>query len=83
MHKQICSYAQESYSDVPVAPRRRTYSGTSIQRTTEGLAKFVRYNEFLLYRGCFSYIYYNWGKKNRSLYRGLRYIEVRYIEVLL
>ena len=29
--------------------------------------KFVRYNEVLLYR----------GKENLSLYRGLRYIEVR------
>ena len=27
--------------------------------------------------------YYYWGKENRSLYRGLRYIEVRYIEVPL
>ena len=26
---------------------------------------------------------YYWGKENRSLYRGLRYIEVRYIEVPL
>ena len=25
--------------------------------------------------------YYYWGKENRSLYRGLRYIEVRFIEV--
>ena len=24
---------------------------------------------------------YYWGKENRSVYRGLRYIEVRYIEV--
>ena len=24
-----------------------------------------------------------WGKENRSLYRGLRYIEVRYIEVFM
>ena len=27
--------------------------------------------------------YYDWGKENRSLFRGLRYIEVRYIEVPL
>ena len=33
------------------------------------LAKFVRY--------------YYWGRENRSLYRGLRYKEVRYIEVPL
>ena len=25
-------------------------------------------------------LYYYWGKENRSLYRGLRYIEVRYID---
>ena len=36
-----------------------------------------------LCRGSFSYIYHYWGKENRSLYRGLRYIEVRYIEVPL
>ena len=28
-------------------------------------------------------IYYYWGKENRPLYRGLRYIEVRYIKVPL
>ena len=27
--------------------------------------------------------YYYWGKENRSLYRGLHYIEVHYIEVTL
>ena len=31
----------------------------------------------------FHIFYHYWGKKNRSLYRGLRYIEVRYIEVPL
>ena len=38
------------------------------------------------YRNHFSRSYENrsnWGKENRSLYRGLRYIEVRYIEVQL
>ena len=29
----------------------------------------------------FHAFYYYWGKENRSQYRGLRYIEVRYIEV--
>ena len=52
-----------------------------------------RYNELeqgtgkicSLYRGSFSCILllYCWGRENRSLYRGLRYIEVRYIEVPL
>ena len=27
--------------------------------------------------------YYFWGKENRPLYQRLRYIEVRYVEVLL
>ena len=31
----------------------------------------------------FHIFYYSWGKENRSLYRGLRYLEVRYIEVPL
>ena len=31
----------------------------------------------------FHIFYYYWGQENRSLYRGLRYIEVRYIEVPL
>ena len=38
----------------------------------------VRYIEVLFY-----IFYYYWGKENRSLYRGLLYIEVRYIEVSL
>ena len=31
----------------------------------------------------FHIFYYYWGNENRSLYRGLRYIEVRYIRVPL
>ena len=31
----------------------------------------------------FHIFYYSWGKENRSLYRGPRYIEVRYIDVPL
>ena len=38
------------------------------------MAKFVRYNEVSLYRGSFYIFYYYWGKENRSLNRGLRYI---------
>ena len=41
------------------------------------LARF-RYIEVL-----FHIFYYYWGKENRSLYRGRRYIKVRYIEVPL
>jgi len=36
-----------------------------------------------LYRSSFHIFYHYWGKENRSLYRGFRYIEVRYIEVPL
>ena len=58
------------------------YSGTSIKRRAKELAKRAPYYEVSLHRGSFSYIFcYCWCKKNRSLYRGLRYIEVRYIKV--
>ena len=40
-----------------------------------------RYIEVLFY--IFHIFHYYWGKENRALNRGLRYIEVRYIEVLL
>ena len=46
------------------------YSGATIQGSAEGVAKFVRYNEDLLYRGTFFFFYlfyYYWGKQNRSL----------------
>ena len=39
---------------------------------------FASYIEVFFHTSC-----YDWGKENRSLYRGLRYIEVRYIEVPL
>ena len=58
-----------------------SYSETLIYRRAKGLANFVRYNEVSLYRGSYNCI--TRGKENRSLYRGLRYIEVRYIEVPL
>ena len=41
------------------------------------MVKFVRYNEVP------PYILLLLGKEKRSLYRGFRYIEVRYIEVSL
>ena len=48
----------------------------------QGTDKFVitkfRYIEVL-----FHAFYYHWGEENHSLYRGLRYIEDRYIEVPL
>ena len=49
-----------------------------LNNKTKGLAKIVRYNEVSLY----NIFYYYWGKENRSLNRRLRYIQVRYIEVL-
>ena len=46
----------------------------------KGRAKFGRYNKVSLYIDVdFHIFYYYWGKENRSFYRGLRYIEVRYI----
>ena len=44
----------------------------------KGLANFPRYNEVV-----FRIFYCYWGKENRSLYQGLRYIEVLYIEIPL
>ena len=38
---------------------------------------------FVISRSFFHICYYYWSEENRSLYRGLRYIEVCYIEVLL
>ena len=40
-------------------------------------------NESSFYQGYFPYIYYYWGEEYRSLYRGLRYMETRYIKVSL
>ena len=60
------------------------YSGTSMYNEGEGLEKFVRFNEVSFYGGSFPYILLLLGQKvSFSLYRGLRYIEVRYIEVPL
>ena len=42
----------------------------------QGTGKLVRYIEVL-----FHTLHYYWDDKYRTLYRGLRYIEVRYIEV--
>ena len=54
------------------------------------MTKFVGCNEVSLYQGSFClcfvvvfFFFYHWGKEIRSLYRGPRYIEVRYIEVPL
>ena len=40
-------------------------------------------NRRSLYRGFILYVYFGQAEENRSLYRGLRYIKVRYIEVPL
>ena len=39
--------------------------------------------KFRYFEVLFHIFYYYWGKENRSLYRGLRYMEVRYNEVPL
>ena len=44
----------------------------------KGMTKCVRYNKVL-----FHIFYHYWGKANRSLYQGLPYIGVHYIEVPL
>ena len=47
-------------------------------RTANGLAKICSLQRgFVISRFLFHMFYYYWGKENRSLYRGLRYIEVR------
>ena len=40
-------------------------------------------SRFRFIKVLFHAFYYCWGKENRSFYEGLRYIEVRYIEVPL
>ena len=49
----------------------------------KGLAKYVHYNKVLLYQGSFLYILLLLAKRNRSLYRGLCYIELCYVKVPL
>ena len=61
---------------------RETKNSSSIQlnldlQSAKGLGKLARYIEGSLYRGSFPYIYYKWADENRSLYRRIRYIEVR------
>ena len=67
-------------------PIYRTFSylcSALIRRRAKRLPKSVLYNKVSLYRGSLPYILLLLGKKYRLLYRGLRYIEVRYIEVSL
>ena len=47
------------------------------------LAKSFRYTEVPLYQGSFHMFNNYWGYENRLLYRGFRYVEVRYIKVPL
>ena len=63
--------------------KTKTKLNSVVPRYNEGLRDWqnlfaitrFRYIQVSLYRGSF---YYYWGEENRSLYRGLRYIEVRY-----
>ena len=61
---------------------RETKNSSSIQlnldlQSAKGLGKLARYIEGSLHRGSFPYITLLLAEKYRSLYRGLRYIEVR------
>ena len=47
------------------------------------MAKFVRDKEICYIEVLFNLFYYYQGKENRSLHRGLHYIEFRFIEVSL
>ena len=49
----------------------------------KGLEKYVRCNVVSLYRGFFYIFHYYCGGEYGPLYRGLRYLEVGYIKVLL
>ena len=49
----------------------------------QGTGKICLPYNVALYWGSFSLFYCYWGTQNHSLYRGLHYIEVCYIEVLL
>ena len=49
---------------------------------TRGLQNLFTITRFR-YTEVYFHILYYWRKENRSLHRGLRYIGVRYIEVLL
>ena len=67
-------------------PIYRTFSylcSALVRRRAKRLTKSVRYNKVSLCRGSIPYILLLLGKKYRLFYRGLRYIEVRYIEVSL
>jgi len=66
-----------SYLNSPFHCLERVTATPRFHKGRKGVAKFVRYNEASLYRGSFPYILH------RSLQRGLRYLEVRYIEVPL
>ena len=50
---------------------------------TTGLQNLFAITRFRYMEVLFHIFYYYWGEENRSLNWGLRYIEVRYIEVLL
>ena len=62
-------------SPVQSSPVQSSLSNTICR--AKGLGKLVRYIKGSLYWGAFPYIYYYWAEEYRSLYRGLRCIEVR------
>lgn len=62
----------------------RPYMGARFSDDTSALRNLhCHYFEILYIEVLFQIFYNYWGKENCSLYRGLRYVEVRYIEVPL
>ena len=59
------------------------FSGTTISQRAKakGLAKFVCHTMLHYIEVLFHIFYCYWGTENHSLYRGLHYIEVCFIEV--
>ena len=74
-HMYFCHYDIVAKNRSTVEPRY--YEVPRDCQNVFAIMRF-RYIEVL-----FHIFYYYWGQENRSLYRGLRYIEVRYIEVPL
>ena len=57
------------------------YSGTQFNEGPRGWQNLFTLTRFRYIEVIFHIFHYYWSKENCSLYRGLRYIEVRYIEV--
>ena len=80
------TYSCKHYNIFDICPKSVFAKSITVERQynevhAKGLSKFARYNEVSLYRieVLFYIFYYYWGKQNRSLYRGLRYIESKHV----